>query len=155
MKPRRWFWYFAALMVLATLAAITPLYFNVRMQLTPERVAAACQRWREHGPRDYDLDYVERVDTEARGDEFVVQVRDGKVTAARRNGEPTTDPVMTVDTMLDFIESALAADQAAGRSNYTVADFDRTDGHPVRYVHRARGTHERLEWRVRVRPVTP
>lgn len=149
-----WIWYFAGLFVLGALAVVTPWVFNLRQQLQPEVLAECRALWRQRGPRDYDLEYGERIDVDPRRDEFQVEVRGGKVTAARCNGQPTTEPVWTIDAMFDHIEKNLQGDRDAGQRHYTVAVFDATDGHPLRYVRRVRGSHDRLEWRVRVRPVT-
>src|SRR5262245_8985137 len=153
MPQRRWIWYYVVLVILAAIAVATPWVINARQQLTEARVAKARALWRQHGPRDYNLEYTQQVDVEPR-DTFKVEVRRGKVIAARCNGQPTMEPVWTIDAMFDYIETALLEDREAGQRNYTVADFDPTDGRPIRYVRRVRSTHNRLEWRVRLERVT-
>jgi hypothetical protein len=51
----------------------------------------------------------------------------------------------TIDAFFALIESKLRDDVAVGGRNYATAMFDRRDGHPLRYIHRVRGTSERIE----------
>jgi hypothetical protein len=150
MRHRSWIWFFASLLLLAAVAVATPWIVNVRQQLTLEELAVKESLWREHGPRDYHLEYVELVDRDPQGDRCQVEVRGGKVTAAWCNGQPATAPVWTVDAMYDYIESMLEEDRSTGQRNYNVATFDAADGHPVHYVRWVRGSQHRLEWHVRL-----
>ncbi len=55
-----------------------------------------------------------------------------------------------VPALLDEIEAALRRDETAQRPNFATARFDPKDGHPYHYVHRVRGTKERVEWNVKL-----
>ena len=136
------------LVILAALAAAAvtiPLAYNLSRQLTPEQVTAARTLWRAHGPRDYDLDYLEKRDAGGTTQEraYHVQVRGGRAT--------TSDGGLDVEGMFGRMEAALREDAAAGRRPYATATFDKADGHPLRYVRRDRPAGERLEWTVRLR----
>jgi hypothetical protein len=143
-RSRRWVWYFAALAALAAAAVAIPLAYNLSRQLTPEQVAAARALWRAHGPRDFDLDYLEKRDSGGTTQEraYHVEVRAGRVASP--------DGGLNVEGMFDRMEAALREDAAAGRRPYATATFDKGDGHPLRYVRRDRAAGERLEWTVRL-----
>ncbi|HZY84552.1 MAG TPA: hypothetical protein VFE78_06960 [Gemmataceae bacterium] len=166
-RPRRWVGFFLLLAVVAAAAGVTPVIYNLRLQLTPEQAAQARERWRERGPRDYDLRCTEKLlrgGAEERN-EYVVLVRGGRAVALGVNGEllrlegagPALGPVVRalpgdadapagVGPLFDRIETALRQDAAEGRRTYATATFDPHDGHPVRYVRRVRATGERVEW---------
>ncbi len=154
---RRWVWYFLILAVMSAAAIILPIIYNLSLQLRPEELAAARQRWRANGPRDYDLQFQEKITEhgESSDSEWYVKVRDGKVTAVTCDGEvlPAADyPDLTVAGQLAVIEKGLQLDLAEGvRRNYATAAFDLHDGHPTHYVRRVRGSGDRLEWNVNLK----
>ena len=61
---RRWVPFFLVLVALGAVAVVVPIVYNLRLQLRPEQLEQARQRWREQGPPDYDLS-CERKTTEA------------------------------------------------------------------------------------------
>lgn len=156
-RPRTWVWFFVFLAAMCTAAVTLPIVYNLSLQLRPEDLAAAHARWKASGPRDYDLQYQEKItqNGEQGESEWDVQVRDGKVTAVTCNGDslPASDyPNLTVEGQFAEIEKGLQLDLAAGsRKNYATAAFDLGDGHPTHYVRRVRGTGDRLEWNVNLR----
>ena len=172
-RPRRWLGFFLLLIALAAAGAITPVVYNLRLQLTAEQVAQARARWRERAPRDYDLRCTEKLlhgGAEERN-EYVVLVRGGTAGALGANGEllrlegaglalgPITralpgdaDAPAGLETLFDRMEAALRQDAAEGRRTYATATFDRHDGHPLRYVRRVRATGERVEWNCALAP---
>ncbi len=82
-QPRRrrtWILFFAALAALAIAAVGIETWYNVRQQLTPETVGEARNRWREHGPADYDLRYT-----------VATQARTGDRLHARLHGETVAE----------------------------------------------------------------
>src|SRR5665213_241627 len=149
---RRWVWYFLVLAVMSSTAIILPIIYNLSLQLRPDELAAASQRWKANGPRDYDLQFQEKITEhgESSDSEWVVKVRDGKVTAVTCDGDtlPAAEyPDLTVDGQFAAIEKGLQLDLAEGvRRNYATAAFDLHDGHPTHYVRRVRGSGDRLEW---------
>jgi hypothetical protein len=156
-RSRTWVWFFVFLAAMGAAAVTLPIVYNLSLQLRPEDLAAARAHWQAAGPRDYDLQYQEKItqNGESSESEWNVQVRDGKVTAVTRDGEglpAAAYPNFTVDGQLAEIEKGLQLDLAAGaRKNYATAAFDLGDGHPTHYVRRVRGTGDRLEWNVNLK----
>jgi hypothetical protein len=179
---RRWLWFFAVLAVLGIVAMVVPVVYNLRLQLRPEQLAEARQRWREHAPADYTLEVLTNTTTPDGGeerDEYAVVVRGGQVRAVGANRKLVhekelvyADPALAVllgpgilalppedlrrygvEALFDQLEEALRHNEAAGGRNYLTAQFDPIDGHPLHCVRRIRGTKERVEWFVRlIRP---
>jgi hypothetical protein len=168
---RRWAGFFVLLGLLAGVAVAIPVWFNLRQQLRPEQLTAARERWRLHGPRDYDLEFTVRFDREPQPERYLVRVRAGRVTLAACDGQVVRlDPALgpaaglaarafsgggvdyRVEGIFDRIEQALREESESARRNYTIATFDPEDGHPRRFVRRLRGTDRREEWQVLVRP---
>ncbi len=153
-RSRTWVWFFVALAVLGTAAVTLPLIYNLSLQLRPEELASARERWKADGPRDYDLQFQEKIthNGEQTESNWIVEVRDGKAVAATRDGRklPAEDYAdRTVEGQFAEIERGLQLDLAEGaRRNYATAAFDLRDGHTVHYVRRVRGSGERLEWNV-------
>ncbi len=58
---RHWVWYFAVLAVMSATAIILPIVYNLSLQLRPDELAAARQRWKANGSRDYDLQFQEKL----------------------------------------------------------------------------------------------
>jgi hypothetical protein len=152
--------------------------YNLRQQLRPEQVAEARERWRQAAPADYDLKLFVLTNHDGREerDEYVTVVRGGRVVLVGCNGEllyaapalaALTGPGLLappredlsrhgVEGLFRQIEETLRQDQASGGRNYATAKFDPADGHPQHYIHRIRGTKERVEWLVRLeRPRSP
>jgi Family of unknown function (DUF6174) len=175
------FWFFFLLAIAGAFAVIVPVLFNLRQQLRPEQLDAARERWKQYGPRDYDLLYQAKQDRDPRPDEYQVIVRDGKVSAVFVNREVwlarelatslggaigpailalATEVVpqrelsgYTVEGLFQRIEQNLEKNAESGGNNFATASFDAKDGHPIRYIYRVKHTPERLEWNVRlIRP---
>jgi hypothetical protein len=162
--------FFALLVVLATFAVALPLLYNLRQQLRPEQLQAARQRWREHGPKDYDLTFAVTYDRDPLAERHIVLVRGGKVVLALREGEMVSlapalraaiglpagglgrEQGRDVPAIFDHIESLLAGQDTDARRNFIVGAFDPKDGHPRRFVFRIRGTSTREEWNLRLWP---
>ncbi len=159
-RSRRWVLVFAALALLGAAAVVVPVVYNLSIQLTPEQVRAARERWQANGPADYDLLFQERVG-QGPVDIYRVEVRGGRVLRVAAVGTDGTalplgevsaeeSQAYAVPALLGQIERDLEEDLRDGkRRNFATASFDRTFGHPTRYVRRARGG-ERIEWRVRL-----
>jgi hypothetical protein len=159
--PRRsvgWVWFFAILGTMLLVGISTEIWFNVNQQLQPEQLAEARQRWREKGSRDYRLIYEvkEEVNPEPSGTvpvRYAVEVRNGKVTSVDK---PSGKFAMfgSMDELFDFVERTLNDDIArGGKRPFTVARFQKSDGHIVHYVHSIMATRERLEIRVELKPL--
>ncbi len=171
-RSRRWIGFFVVLAVLAGVAVIVPLVYNLSIQLRPEELSEARRRWQEHAPPNYDLEYLVRASIGGEQEEraYLVQVRGGRVVLVVDDGEVVyLDPSLAgvagldvfalsledpqrygVPALFDEIESALRQDELAGRRNFAAAQFDPQDGHPFHYVHRVRSTKERVEWNIKM-----
>jgi hypothetical protein len=173
-RPRRWIGFFVVLAVLSAGAIVTNLVYNLSIQLRPEQLAEAQRRWRENAPADYDLEYLVEVTREAETEpdksEYVVKVRGGRVVLVVDSSEvvylepslalvagPASLGVSSaqpgrygVAALLEQIETALRQEETSGRRNFATAKFDAKDGHPFHYVHRVRGTKDRVEWNVKL-----
>jgi hypothetical protein len=153
-RSRAWVWFFVALGVMGAAAVTLPIVYNLSIQLRPEELTAARERWKENGRPDYDLQYQEKITEDKVQSEsnWFVEVRDGKVTTATCDGRELSAadyPNLTVEGQFTVIENGLQLDLAEGlRRNYATAAFDLRDGHPTHYVRRVRGSGDRLEWNV-------
>jgi hypothetical protein len=171
-RSRRWIGFFLLLAALSAGAIVVPLVYNLSIQLRPEQLAEARRRWAENAPADYDLEYLIRT-THAGQDEegqYRVRVRGGRVVLVVDNGEvvyfdsslafvagPGVLVMSTADVehygveaLFAQIETALRLGESAGRRDFATAQFDPKDGHAFHYVHRVRGTKERVEWNVKM-----
>ena len=171
-RSRRWIGFFVILSGLAVVAIVVPIVFNLSIQLRPEQLAVARQRWQENTPLNYDLEYLIKTTQRDREDEssYLVQVRSGRVVLVLCNDDLAyLDPSLAlvaglgvpalssenprqfaVLALFDKIEAALRQDEMSGRRNFATAQFDPKDGHPFHYVHRIRGTKERVEWNIKI-----
>lgn len=170
-KNRVWLWFIALVVAASVGLAGFVIWFNMRLQLKPEQVAAAIERWKENGPADYVLNVTKQIGTgeQAHTDKLVVTVRDRKVIDVRLNGEPLRNQETderyppgharlqwySMDRMLGDVEIFLDRDAKAKAKNYNVAVFDAKTGALLRFVRREMGTQNRIEEDVRVQPLAP
>lgn len=151
---RAWVWIFVGIGLLTALAIGVQLWFNLRQQLTLERLEAARALWRQAGPSSYDLEYTKR--GSATGT-IVVQVRKGRVLSATLDGqplEPRLYPYYDMAGLFDDIGRFLEIDTAPGSPRtFTKALFDPVDGHLIHYIRSVTSTRQRLEINVRLRPL--
>jgi hypothetical protein len=168
----RWLLFFAVLAVLGVAALTIPIVYNLRIQLRPEEVAAARQRWQREAPADYDLKLLVKTTTAdgERDDAYDLVVRAGRPRLLGSNGSLLyVDPSLAVvlgtgvltlpqedvrlygiDALFAQMEKDLREDAAGSGRNYATAVFSPVDGHPTRYVHRLHGTRNRIEWLIRL-----
>jgi hypothetical protein len=166
----RWISFFVVLAVLAVTAVTLPIIYNLSQQLKPEQLAEARQRWRDHGPTDYDLTYAITYDRERLPERHIVLVRGGEVVFASCEGEVVAlSPALSaaaglpvgglsqsrprdIPGIFAHIADLLQEESTADRRNFLVAVFDRREGYPRRFIRRIRGTSTREEWNVRLWP---
>ncbi len=173
-RSRRWVGFFVVLAVLAVFAIIVPLAFNLFIQLRPDQLIEAQNRWQENGTLNYDLEYLIKTTHGSEEEEraYLVQVRGGHVVLVVCDREivyldsslalvtglgvpalSSDDPrQFGIPALLAEIEATLRQDESSGRRNFARAQFDPKDGHPFHYVHRVRGTKERIEWNIKFSP---
>ncbi|HZT79089.1 MAG TPA: DUF6174 domain-containing protein [Gemmataceae bacterium] len=161
-RNRRWIWFFVVLFGLAAAGITWEVVYNLRQQLTPEQVAAARERWRANGPRDYTLEYSVKRDTgpDLAGtvpERYTVEVRGGKVQSVTwPNGRPLRREDYdfdSMDSLLDYVARRVQEDREPGRPRvFAVAQFDAEDGHVLHYVRSVMKTRERLEVETVLRP---
>ena len=60
----------------------------------------------------------------------------------------------TVAGMFDQIEEHIVEEKDGQRRNFATAHFDAGLGCPTHYIRRVRGSRSRLEWMIKVVPVT-
>jgi hypothetical protein len=167
-RSRAWIVYFLILAILASIAIVVPILFNINQQLRPEQLEAARQRWRDHEPRDYDLTFAITWDRDQTPERHMVAVRGGKIVFASCEGEILfLAPAMRaaaglpggglprahaydVPAIFDHLDGLLREEGA--RRNFLIAGFDPNDGYPRRFIRRIRGTSTREKWDVRVWP---
>jgi hypothetical protein len=156
-KPRTnhgWIWFFIVLAVLTLAAIAIQIWYNPTVPLTAPLLAEAQARWKEHGPRNYDLDYtIKKIENT---EKFHVQVRNGKVVSVTMDGralESRLYPYHTMPALFDFIEEFREQDSQPGRPRtFTSVMFDPVDGHLIHYVRSVAVRRERQEIIVRLIP---
>jgi hypothetical protein len=142
--PRRrhpWIWYFAILAVLTVTAASIQFWYAKGRVLTLEKVLAAEEKWKAHGPASYDLKYTTRKGDVT--DEYRVEVRKGKVISLICNGKPIEEERLyrysTMPALLSFIEDFMRQDdedaKAGKRRPFAFGDFHPVTGYVRRFAH--------------------
>lgn len=153
-RNRGWIWYFAAIFVLAVAFVVILTVFNLRQQLTREKLRQAVELWEKNGPRDYDMVFTKQGSVSGK---FTVEVRNGKVTSASCDGVALDKSHWKYDDMnalLRDVEDFLDHDSQPGKPRvYAVATFDPHDGHLIHYVRSVMSTRERLEIQVKLKKV--
>ena len=155
----RWVWYFVVLGVLTVSACTILVWYNLRQQLKKEDLQTARALWKQNRPPDYDLTYTKRGSASGT---FFVKVRNGKVVDVTLDGREVTQNDKPLDpsryqrydmtALMDDMETFLEEDAEPGRPRtYSVATFDPTDGHLIRYVRRVMGANERIEINVQLK----
>jgi hypothetical protein len=173
-RSRRWIGFFVVLAVLAVFAIIVPLAFNLFIQLRSDHLIEAQKRWQENAMPNYDLEYLVKTTHGNEEEEraYLVQVRGGQVVLIVCDSDvvylypsialvaglgvpalSSNDPrQFGIPALFAEIERTMRQDELSGRRNFASAQFDPKDGHPFHYVHRVRGTKERIEWNIKFSP---
>jgi hypothetical protein len=152
---RTWVWFFVVLAVLTVVAVGIEVWYSFHNQLTAEQLSAAERLWKEKGPRDYEMDYtLKKVDGT---EEYAVQVRNNRVVAVTRNGQPVEERLFHYSDMralFGFIDEFLKQDaQPQSPRTFATATFDSEDGHLIHYIRSVMSKRERVEINVRLRRV--
>jgi len=150
-----WVWFFVVLAFLTLAAIAVQIWYNPTVPLTASLLAEAEAKWKERGPRDYDMDYsIKKMESTER---FQVQVRNGRALGVIMNGtlalESRLYPYHTMPALYGFIEEFMKQDEQPGRPRtFTTVLFDPVDGHLIHYVRSVASKRERQEIIVRLTP---
>src|SRR5262249_2903902 len=145
---------FVVLVVLSVIFVGVLVWYNLAQQLTPEQLERELALWKEKGPADYDMEYVEKGNVSGT---FKVQVRRGKVVSAIRDGQPMEERLYRYQDMrglFQWIDDFLREDAQNRQRTFTKATFDPDDGHLVHYVRRVMGSPQRVEIVVTLHPIS-
>lgn len=164
-KNATWIWFFTFLVIASVSVAGFMIWFNLHIQLKPEQLESAMQRWKEHGPRDYRLIITKKINKNE-PEHFEVTVRDHRVIEVRLNGQrlrnEANEPYppgherlqwYTMHHLQREIEVLLDRDAKDGKKNFNVADFDNQNGALRLYRRRVMGTDQRVEETVQLEPL--
>lgn len=147
----------AILTLITALIVSVALYRDPLPLLTAESLAAAESRWREAGPKSYQLS------VEIRGRQpgvVEMTVRDGEVTEMTRDGrapeQRRTWSAWTVPSQFDMLHLELVHEQNSeqgfgappGSQAIVKAEFDPRFGYPRRVRRQVLGANLDMEWRV-------
>lgn len=153
---RRWVWFFAVLVILAGAGVTIPIVFNLRQQLTRADLDAAIQRWKEHGPRSYNLRYVVKKGADEK-DVYLAEIRNGRVVVAYHNGrrlDAEKSYWHDMEHRFSDIQGFMDEDAKPGKpAVFVKAQFDAKDGRLIHYVRSVKGTRQRVE--IDVQELTP
>jgi hypothetical protein len=151
-------WFFVALAVLTVAAISVEIWYNPTMPLTGPLLAEAKAKWRQRGPRDYDMDYtIKKLESTER---FQVKVRNSEAVSVIMNGnlalESRLYPYHTMSALFGFIEEFMQQDSEPGSPRtFTNVFFDRVDGRLIHYVRSVASKRERVEITVHLTPLSP
>jgi hypothetical protein len=143
------------IVVLVLLFAVRHFFGESLPELTEKLLDAAMTRWEEKGPASYDLD----LEIAGRQPGIVhLEVRDGEVTVANRDGRPTPERTWDewsipgqFDTLIRELE--MAADPQGemnaprGARIWLRAAFDPQFGYPRKFHRYASGGAIEMSWR--------
>jgi hypothetical protein len=153
---RGWIWFFVILGLLTLAAIAIQIWYNPTVPLTAPLLAEAEAKWKEHGPRDYDMDYtIKKLESTER---FHVQVRGGKAVSVIMNDNLALEsrhyPYHTMPALYGFIGEFMEQTAQPGKPRtFSNVLFDPVDGHLIHYVRSVASRRERVEIIVRVTPV--
>jgi len=147
----------AVLTLVTALIVSVALYRDPLPLLTAESLAAAETRWREAGPKSYQLsvEILGRqpgiVEMTVRDGEVIEMTRDGRAPEQRR-----TWSAWTVPSQFDMLHLELAHEQDSehgfgappGSQAIVKAEFDPRWGYPLRVRRQVLGANLDMEWRV-------
>jgi hypothetical protein len=159
-KNHNWIWYFAALVVLGSMAVGINWAYNARRQLTLEQLTAAEDLWEKNGPIDYDLvvdkSFQSGTGAEPDRDRFELKVRKKKVVSASRNGGPLDRRLWDkydISGWFDDVERFLQMDKTPGAPRtFRAAEFDPRTGQLLHFTLSVSATRERQELTLGVTP---
>ena len=163
-RPRNYGWvYFYVFVIVASVSvAGFMIWFNLSIQLTPEKLADAKKLWQQKGPKSYDMTYTKRLNDDATVSRFDVKVRSGVLEEVKLNGQKLvkqpdqeSDPRIyhSMDRLLSDIERFMNIDNKPGAPKvYVTAIFEPDNGALRRYIRRVMGTTQRIELHVTLSP---
>jgi hypothetical protein len=158
-----WLYFFIFVTVASVSVMIFMIWFNLRIQLKPEQLDEAHERWKANGPKNYDMVCKKRLNDNGKEDKFEVEVRGGLVKRVRMNGSELeketgaeTDPRIyhSMDQVYRDITRFMDLDTKPGATRvYVIANFDPDTGAVRHYVRRVMGTRQRIEMTITLKTV--
>jgi hypothetical protein len=123
-----WAWFFILLAVLTAATVSVEIGFNLAQQLTPEQVAAARERWRQHAPAAFELEY----DLKRQAREpirYQAVIRDGEVVAVTVDGQELEPVLYALHDLPPLFQAAAAwLGEDAARHDGTVEHIAPANG---------------------------
>lgn len=150
-RTNRTYLWFLGLLALLTVSAVTILIvFNVKQQLTRQKLDEAFALWKEKKPASYDMVFTKQV---KEPEEFEVKVRAGAVVSVKMNGRPLDERQLiyySMDALFDYVSQFLEIDSDPNAPRtYVVASFDKNDGHLIRYIRSVSANRQRVELHIK------
>jgi hypothetical protein len=163
-KNHLWIWFFVFVIAASVALAGFMIWFNLRLQLTPEKLEAARQKWKEHGPKDYAMTITTKLGEHV--DVYKVKVEGGKVMEVRLNGEllrnQETDVVYkpghaklqyySMERQFVYLEGFLESDAKKNEKNHLIAIFNEKTGALEFFTRSERATRMHVEQKVTLEP---
>jgi hypothetical protein len=148
---RGWMIFFGLLLLMTIAGIALEIWFNEHQRLKHYQLDRARELWATKGSKEYDFTY-EVVDQEREPKKFTVRVRKSgsfRVESDESDGERLASgevPYLNMKALFDRMDAQLTEDEQPGQpSVFAKADFDRSDGHVVRYVRSVRATRQRIQ----------
>jgi hypothetical protein len=149
---RGWMVFFGLLLFMTIAGICLQIWFNEQQRLRSGQIDSAWERWKANRPAKYEFVYTV-VDYDKDLVEYTVRVRPDGSFRVMSSGDDREEklqagdvPYLSMDELFSKMSDQLAENQQPGKpSVFAKADFDRQDGHVVRYIRSVRSTRERLE----------
>ena len=160
---RGWMIFFGLLLFMTVAGIALEVWFNEHQRLRQGQLDRYHDLWASRGSKEYDFSYTV-IDQERTPKDYTIQVRRyGSFLVESRDSESSSEaaptsiklapgevPYLSMDDLFAKIDTQLKADDEPGQPRvFAKADFDRDDGHVVRYIHSVRATRQRHEVRVK------
>lgn len=166
-KNRLWIWFFLTVTALTVAATVFLAWFNLQVQLTPEKLADQRARWGKERPADYEVVFTVRENAtpaaesfraglglepnapEGEAVKYQVLVREGLVVEARENERLLPRDCwerLTMEHLFGIAQDRMDSDRAANRRVYVRARFEEKTGGLLEYVRRVMRSRERQEF---------
>jgi hypothetical protein len=149
---RGWMIFFGLLLLMTVAGISLEIWFNEQQRLRPPQLDHARELWETNRPAEYQFSY-KIVDQEKDPVSYTVRVRRNgsfRLDSSKDTGEEKLVagdvPYLSMEDLFEKIDAQLADDNQPGKPRvFAKGDFDRRDGHVLRYIRSVRASHERIE----------